>query len=178
MSELTLPVEDADLARHGEAILAINNAAEPAVNALDRADLDALAAEGRVRVVLSATPEAPVAGLIVLMPPGAAYESPNYRWFSDRYDDFLYVDRIVVSPLARGSGIGRALYEDAIALALEGGRPRILSEVNVSPPNPESMAFHDRLGFAPIHERLNDENGKVVAMMVRELAPADRDERA
>jgi predicted GNAT superfamily acetyltransferase len=28
------------------------------------------------------------------MAPGTAYDSRNYRWFSDRFERFLYLDRV------------------------------------------------------------------------------------
>ena len=28
---------------------------------------------------------------------GCTYDSPNYRWFAENYDRFIYIDRIVVS---------------------------------------------------------------------------------
>ncbi|WP_108662990.1 GNAT family N-acetyltransferase [Acuticoccus kandeliae] len=162
-------VEDADLSRHGEAIRVLNNAAVPAVNELDMDEVVELAEIGRMRVILGDSQDAPVAGVLVTVPPGTIYKSQNYRWFSEQFDDFVYIDRVIVSPLARGTGVGRALYDDAIAFATGEGRPRIVSEVNVDPPNPESMAFHARLGFTPILERLNESAGKVVSMMVRDL---------
>lgn len=161
-------VRAGDLAREAPALLALNNAAVPNVNALAAAEFTALAAMGSVRVVAGEDGLAPRA-LMVTLPAGASYKSLNYLWFAARYDDFLYVDRIVVAPAARGLGLGRALYEDAFAQAREAGCPRVLSEVNIDPPNPGSLAFHRRLGFGIVAERRNAASGKGVAMMVRDL---------
>lgn len=158
-------VEDAVLPQDIDAVLALNNAAVPAVNALDADSLSALCAMGRLRVVRGTTIE----GLCLTMESGAPYDSGNYQWFSGRFERFLYVDRIVVAPAAKGKGIGRALYEDTFALAAALGQPRVCSEVNADPPNPQSMAFHASLGFEPIHERLNPGEGKTVRMMVRPI---------
>ena len=38
-----------------------------------------------------------------------AYDSPNYLWFRQRYPRFVYVDRVVVAPAARGRGYARLL---------------------------------------------------------------------
>lgn len=156
-------VVDVEITRDGPALLAMNNAAVPAVNLLSTAELTALAGMGSVRMVRGTQPE----GFIVLIPPGAAYDSDNYAFFSERFDAFLYVDRVVVAEGARGSGVGRALYADAMARARAEGRQRLCSEVNVRPPNPVSMAFHTRLGFDVIAERESAGSGKRVAMMAR-----------
>lgn len=159
-------VRDADLRTESDRIVALNNAAVPAVNALDAGSLHSLSRMGEVRV---AEEGGHVLGVIVTIGPGRPYESLNYAWFVERYDDFLYIDRVIVAPEARGRGVGRVLYEDAVRRAGEGGRRQVLSEVNVDPPNPVSLAFHARLGFESVAERLNARDGKTVAMMVRAL---------
>ncbi|MEM6762024.1 MAG: GNAT family N-acetyltransferase [Pseudomonadota bacterium] len=143
------------------AIAALNNNAVPEVNALEPQELADLIAKGRLRVVRGR----PVAGLVLTLPSGITYASLNYRWFSNRFDRFLYVDRVVVDAAARGLGVGRLLYGETIAYAKAAGYPRVCSEVNLDPPNPGSIAFHDKLGFRRIHERVNEEHGKTVAMM-------------
>ena len=40
-------------------------------------------------------------GFVICLPPKTAYGSLNYLWFHERYDDFLYVDRIAVSTANR-----------------------------------------------------------------------------
>lgn len=161
-------VEDADLGADTAALLALNNAAVPAVNTLTVEAFQALAALGRVRVVRG--DGGTVDGFVLTLPSGTDYASLNYQWFDKRYASFLYVDRVVVDPRAQGGGIGRLLYEDTIARARAEGFERVCSEVNVDPPNPQSMAFHARLGFVPVFERLNPAEGKTVAMMVHGLA--------
>ncbi|MBJ3774992.1 GNAT family N-acetyltransferase [Acuticoccus mangrovi] len=166
MSGVQSVVEPADLQRDGPDILVINNAAVPAVNLLDLPRLEALVAMGWLDVVRR---DDVVAGFALTMPAGRPYDSLNYRWFDARFDSFLYVDRVVVAEAARGTGVGRLLYEAAIERARALSFPRVLSEVNVDPPNPQSMAFHARLGFGAVEERLNEAEGKTVAMMVRPL---------
>lgn len=147
------------------AVLAINNAAVPAVNDLSATDLADLSAISTLRVARTRTLD--VAGAVLTLRRGQSYESLNYRWFAEAFEAFLYVDRIVVHPDARGQGIGRALYEDTLARAVAADLPRVCAEVNVEPPNPLSMAFHTALGFKILAERFNEAAGKVVAMLER-----------
>jgi uncharacterized protein len=64
----------------------------------------------------------------------ADYDSPNFLWFKSRYARFVYVDRIVVAPAARGHGHARRLYGDLFDQARRAGHERIVCEVNVDPP--------------------------------------------
>ncbi|MGJ5175112.1 GNAT family N-acetyltransferase [Bradyrhizobium oligotrophicum] len=99
----------------------------------------------------------------------ATYGSPNHRWFCDRYDRFVYVDRIVVAPAARGQGCARRLYERLIREAAAAGHDRITCEVNQDPPNPESDAFHAALGFAPLATASIHGGARVVRYMTRSV---------
>lgn len=155
-------LREADLGRETAAILALNNAAVPAVNAIATDELAFYAAHGTVTVALL---RGDLAGVLVLLPPRVPYDSANYAWFSARYDSFLYVDRVVVAPNAQGAGVGRALYGHALERAARESRAVVLSEVNTRPPNPGSAAFHARLGFRVLEERENPAAGKRVAMM-------------
>jgi predicted GNAT superfamily acetyltransferase len=90
------------------------------------------------------------AGFVIVLGPGADYDSPNYRWFEARREAFTYVDRIAVHDGAQGSGVGRVLYEAVAEHAASGRGGVVCAEVNLTPPNPESMAFHTRMGFVPV----------------------------
>jgi predicted GNAT superfamily acetyltransferase len=98
----------------------------------------------------------------------ADYASPNYRWFRQRLARFVYVDRIVVAPAARGRGLARRLYEQLFAQAAGVGHDQVVCEVNLDPPNPASDAFHARLGFVEAG-RATLEGGKVVRYYARAL---------
>ncbi|MCP5368197.1 MAG: GNAT family N-acetyltransferase [Hyphomicrobiales bacterium] len=105
-----------------------------------------------------------IAGFLIALTPGADYASPNFLWFRDRYAQFVYCDRILVAPAAKGRGLGRALYGDLAAFAA-GRAPRITCEVNLRPPNPESLAFHARLGFREVGRQQTEGGAKEVALM-------------
>lgn len=111
-------------------------------------------------------------GFITLIEPGTkAYPSANLRWFETRQNaeggDVIYVDRIAVLASARGQQLGEKLYRAAFGAFAHRGE--IGCEVNISPPNPGSHRFHQRLGFKQIGERSYDEDRKSVAYYVRSL---------
>ena len=92
----------------------------------------------------------------------AAYVNPNFSWFKEHLRSFVYIDRIVVSGVSRGSGIGRLLYEDLFAAAKRSGHDRVVCEVNLEPPNPASQAFHLAMGFKNIGQATIHDGTKVV----------------
>lgn len=149
-----------------EAALRLNNAAVPHVNELDTANLADLAEEAAVAHV--GEQNGAIVALLIALGPGAAYGSLNYGWFSERYDDFLYIDRIVIDGAARGGGLGRTLYEDLVR-RVAGQTARIVCEVNEDPPNPGSLAFHTAMGFTPVGLQHWPQQGKRVVMLAKGL---------
>lgn len=99
----------------------------------------------------------------------AAYDSPNFLWFRERYERFVYVDRIVVDPRQRGRGLARALYAQLFARGTQAGHERVVCEVNAEPPNPASDAFHEQLGFAVVGEAVLAGGRKRVRYFARAL---------
>lgn len=163
MSDLTVrPLQDAERGL----LLALNNASVPHVNELDPARLDALLEQAEV--ALAALVDHHLAGALVALGPGADYPSANYRWFSERYEDFLYVDRVMVDPARRGGGVGRRLYA-ALADLARADCPCLLCEVNEEPPNPGSMSFHEKQGFEPVGRLDHPDSGKRVVLLRRNL---------
>ena len=158
-------VRDATVADH-PVVLAMNNAAEPHVNALPQHEFGWIVARAAYfRVFEDASG---VAGFLLGLPSGTDYWSANYQWFTQRYERFLYVDRVVVAERARGRGVGRALYEDLHAFAARDW-PRITSEVNLRPPNAPSVAFHEAMGWAAVGVREYDDGARAVTMFERTL---------
>ena len=109
-----------------------------------------------------------IAGFLVGFLPGRPYDSLNYRWFGGRYTSFLYVDRIVVSPTARGRGVGRKLYQDFAGFAA-GRAERLTCEVNVRPPNEGSLRFHKNFGFVEVGRQETEGGAKEVSLMAMDL---------
>lgn len=148
------------------AVLALNNANEPAVNAIDAEYLAFLVRHAAFYHV--AEDAEGLVGLVICLPPGTPYWSHNYQWFSERYDDFLYLDRVAVAERARRLGVGRTLYEE-MHRSMQGHFARVALEVNLRPPNPVSDAFHRRLGYEPVAVREMEGGSYAVTMYVRPL---------
>ncbi len=146
------------------AVLALNNGATPHVNALSERDFSWIISHADYFRVAEADSE--LVGFVIALKAGLEYWSLNYRWFTERGGDFLYLDRVVVAEQARGIGVGRALYDDIDRFA-SGRWPRITLEVNLLPPNPGSLAFHERLGFGKVGVREEENGTKAVVLMER-----------
>ncbi len=99
----------------------------------------------------------------------ADYDSANFLWFRARYQRFVYIDRIVVAPTARGRGLARRLYLDLFDHALRSGHELAACEVNLRPPNPISHAFHAALGFVEVGSSVGGESGRIVRYYCRDL---------
>ncbi|MBA3232641.1 MAG: GNAT family N-acetyltransferase [Propionibacteriales bacterium] len=133
------PITDADAV----AVLELN---EESVKALSPLDGPALAQHlGAAAHCVVCELEGAVAAFAIAYAPLAAYASINYEWFTARYDDFLYLDRIAVSPRFRRRGVATAVYDAIEAEATRYGR--MVCEVNSDPPNPGSLAFHRARGY-------------------------------
>jgi uncharacterized protein len=152
-----------------EFILALNAASTPAVAKMSVADYADIA--GWAHRVLVAELDGERCGFLILIRPGTAYPSDNYGWFEATFDHHLYIDRIAVSEFAKGRGVGRAFYDEASRIAVANGDQRLTCEVNVQPPNPQSMAFHERVGFRRLIDRPSGDftPPKIVAMFEKLL---------
>lgn len=109
----------------------------------------------------------PAAAFLILLDHGAPYDNPNFNWLKARYDRFLYIDRIAVAESARKLGLGRRLYDHAIAIARDEGLSHLVCEVNAEPPNPASDAFHQRLGFGVVGKQYLADRDKTVRYWAR-----------
>ena len=144
----------------------LNNAASPAISPLSEEELAALFEMCDVRLV-STDRNHQLLAFMLSMGTGQPHTSENYQWFEARGVRHQYIDRIVVSPLAKGTGLGRALYESVFERARERGASEVTAEVNIRPGNPGSMAFHERLGFRQLAEQETRGGTVRVALLAR-----------
>lgn len=148
------------------AVLALNEAAVPHVNAVSRDTMEWFA--GVAAYFRVAVEEDRVLAFLIALAPGIDYDSANYRWFGAHYDSFVYVDRIVVGADAQRRGLGRRFYEDLVEFARPHA-PVILAEVNTRPRNETSLAFHERFGFEKVGSQDTEGGTKTVVMLVKPL---------
>lgn len=105
-------------------------------------------------------------GFVLTFRSGTAYDSENYLWFHEQYGrDFYYLDRIVVDKRLRRGGVGTTVYDALETLA----RPhrRMCLEVNLLPPNPASLSFHNGRGYAEVGTLGNSDH--LVTLMAKDL---------
>ena len=155
---LLRPLTDSDIAD----VLALNHRNVALLAPMDEARLHKLQAMADRCDVLDV--DGAFAGFVITFGPATAYDSENYLWFSGRYDDFYYLDRIVLHEDFRRRGLGAFVYDDVEGTAAKHGR--MLLEVNLVPPNEASLAFHAARGYVEVGQ-LGDEH--VVSLMEKML---------
>ena len=157
------PVAEEDFA----AVVQINADAEKHLNSQatltvgDLRELRRLAGYFKVACVDRA-----VAGFLIAVRSGTSHADPNYQWFSARYPEFLYIDRIVVDSGFRGRKLGSALYTDLFSFARASGAPFGTCEIDCDPPNHVSSAFHAGFGFTEVGRHPVDGGKKTVSLQV------------
>lgn len=95
---------------------------------------------------------------------GVDYQSENYRWFSAKYEKFLYVDRIAIAEPYRHRGIGRKLYETVFEHARQSEVPFVTCEIDTIPYNAISLNFHKQLGFHEVGTQFVKLNSVTVSL--------------
>ncbi len=111
-----------------------------------------------------------VAGFLLAMGDDANYENTNFEWFAARYQNFLYIDRIVVSREFSGKKIGSSLYSNLFSAARVTSTKWVVCEYNVVPLNRASRAFHAKMGFTEVGQQAIAE-GKRISLQAKELFP-------
>jgi predicted GNAT superfamily acetyltransferase len=151
----------------GKTMLALNNAHARELSWLEPERLEHL-----VRQAFLARRIGNLDAFLLAFDQDARYDSPNFLWFCARYPRFVYVDRIVVASSARGRGYARRLYDDLFEHARQAGHERVVCEVNMIPPNPESDAFHAALGFVEVGTASIHGGSKTVRYLERNMSGA------
>lgn len=154
------------LATDLDAVLALNEMEVPHLGRVDLEQMHWFAEHATYFRVASRGDR--LAAFLVGLRPGTPYRSVNYRWFCDRYEDFAYVDRVAVAPNFRRNGLASRLYDD-FAGSIPADVRVLTCEVNIRPPNEESMRFHTRLGFAQVGTQTTENGSKEVALLAKTL---------
>jgi len=148
------------------AIVALNAHAEQYLSPMSAARLAQLHAWAASHRVIEAGAE--VAAFLLAFREGAGYDSPNFRWFRERYGSFVYIDRVVVAAAHRRQALGAALYRDVFAFARAQRAATLTCEFTVDPPNEASRRFHVKFGFREVG--MHSYQGKRVSMQATPAA--------
>jgi len=149
-----------------EALLALNNHF-----ATELSPLDSAKARHLVRHAFMARTIGNEA-LLIAFDQDAPYDNPNFQWFHERFDRFVYIDRVVIAPVRQGWGWAGLLYESLFARAREKDHVRIACEINLDPPNPRSEAFHVGLGFEAVGQAILPGTPKTVRYFCKPITTA------
>jgi predicted GNAT superfamily acetyltransferase len=161
MAIVTRDVRDSDL----PSVLALNNSAGPGILPIDQQRLRKLFDVARYFRVSEINGQ--LAGFLIGLTREAAYDSPNFHWFREHYDEFVYIDRVVVADSCRRHGIGRVLYADVLSFA-ELRTPWLTCEVFVDPRDDVALVFFGTQGFEEAGI-LRLDNGRTVSLMAKPL---------
>jgi predicted GNAT superfamily acetyltransferase len=171
---------DADRA----AVVHLNAENQPALAPVNAAELDGILACGGHYLVATDSAGA-VQGFLLSFLSESRYDDSEINELRRRIaEPFLYICQVAVARTHRGQGIGRALYDAVTHVARERNVGVLCCDVNLAPANPESLAFHHRLGFTQFGEGTAS-NGFAIAFLMRRIgrpleisaAPAGRVDR-
>ena len=160
MNEFSIrPMSSSDI----DVVWAINQENIPAVGEETVEVLSNLHAMSTISLV--AEVDNVVVGFCMVLSPQTSYQSPNYLYFCERYEDFIYLDRVAVTSDYQGAGVGAALYRKVEQMA---EASLFALEVNIKPRNEGSLRFHTREGFTLLEE-VETRPSKVVGFMIKKL---------
>ncbi len=156
-----IPIRDAKQEDY-PSILALNAGSVHFLSPMDEARLSCLArAACYFRVIEKGNQ---VAAFLMAFRKGADYDSPNFLWFEKHLDDFVYIDRIVIHAEFRGQGLAKIFYRDVEKIASSLHVSRLTCEIDIDPPNPISLAFHDGWGFREVGQQALYDGRKTVSL--------------
>ena len=156
-----------DVSEHDlDAVLALNNAAGRSIIALDAVQLRYFFE--RADYFRVAEIDGHLAGFLIALREGSDYQSPNYRWFAERYPQFAYIDRIVIANAYRRHGLGRIFYCDVTSYA-EVRVPLLACEVFLEPRDDVVVLFHGTYGFQEVGQQRMGSKGRQVSLLAKEL---------
>jgi len=160
---VSFAIRPASTANHAR-IVELNLESEAMLSPMDAArlrELDGMAAYHRV-----ACEGDEVVAFLLAFREGAAYDSPNYVWFAQRYPRFLYVDRIVVAGTHQGRRLGPLMYRDLFDFARATNVGTVTCEFYTVPPNEASRRFHAAFGFGEVGSQWVADGAKQVSLQM------------
>lgn len=151
-----------------EEILKLNEESVHFLSPLSKEKLIHLHQESEILKVVET--DGKVEAFVLALREGKDYDSVNYAWFSKNYEKFLYIDRVVVSVKQQGSGLGKMLYEDVFKHVKSIDVPVVTAEIDIEPPNPVSLKFHEKFGFKEVGKQAVAGGKKIVSLQAVQIA--------
>jgi len=145
-------------------MLEINNANTPGVSELTMSELET-DIENCLHALAIDNELGEVCAFCITFAPDAPHAGVNHQWFAERYKSFVYLDRIAIDSNHQNRGLGALLYQTVEQRMLDSAEHSLLCcEVNLEPPNPGSLRFHQRIGFTEVGQRGDGEGYRVVLL--------------
>lgn len=155
-----------------EAVLRINAESQPGVSCLDRAELMRLMAMSGEHLAIE-EPDAGLLGYLLAFRSDAPYDGEEFLAFKKSCTTpFIYIDQVAVDAARRRAGLASSLYRAIEAEAHRRGSLALCCEVNLTPPNPGSLTFHQNRGFDRAGV-LGTQDGRTVALMTKRVEGPD-----
>ncbi len=162
-----MPILIRDVREHElDLVVAINNSAGPSILPMDAEKVRFFWEHADYFRVLEQ--DDVVTGFLVGFSDQAPHDSPNFRWFRERYDNFLYIDRIVIAAPRRGGGRGRAFYADTMSFA-EPRWAKLCCEVFLGIGYDPALLFHGSFGFREVGQQTMDGTELRASMLMKDL---------
>jgi predicted GNAT superfamily acetyltransferase len=157
-------IEITDVAR----VLEINNANTPGVSELTLSELET-DIKNCLHALAIENEQGKVCAFCITFALDAPDAGVNHQWFADRFESFVYLDRIAIDPTYQNLGLGVLLYQSVEQQMIASAQHSMLCcEVNLEPPNPGSLRFHHRIGFAEVGQH-SPQQDYLVSMLSKNL---------
>ncbi|MDR7856727.1 GNAT family N-acetyltransferase [Tissierella sp.] len=148
-------------------VLQLNDESVHFLSSLTKDKLESIISQCEITNVMEV--DGRVEAFVLTLKEGKEYDSVNYLWFSNHYDHYIYIDRVVVSLKMQGKGLGNILYESVFNHAKLIGVPYVAAEIDINPPNHGSLKFHEKFGFVEVGKQTVAQGKKVVSLQVVNL---------
>jgi len=160
----TRNIEIADLPQ----VLEINNANTPGVSELTMTELET-DIKNCLHALAIENEKDEVCAFCITFAPDAPDGGANHQWFAERFESFVYLDRIAIDSNHQNRGFGALLYQSVEQHMLNLAEHSLLCcEVNLEPPNPGSLRFHKRIGFTEVGQH-SPQQGYVVSLLQKSI---------
>lgn len=150
--------------------------AYPGLARLDRAEFERLLTIPNEHLAIEGL-EGGLLGYLLAFRSDASYDGEEFLSFVEMASEpFIYIDQVAVDARFRRGSLASTLYSVLEGQTLNSPAAYLCCEVNLSPENPTSLAFHMNRGFTE-KSRLNTADGRMVALLTKPLVSTETEAR-